>query len=208
MPLPLKHFYMIRHGETEANKARLFAGQIDSPLTDEGRAQAARAGRIITALTRKPRVMIHTNLSRTRETASIINQSLNLPTEHNEDLREMHVGDWEGRPYEECQDFMGGRIDPPNGETLDVFHARIRRGKTAILNNHDSPALIVSHGGIFRGMARLYGVHLPPAVIKNCCLYEFEPVHSRAPFPWKVWSHDDVGVREKNTIFSNNTKDF
>ena len=33
-------FYFVRHGESEANAARRFAGQSDSRLTERGRRQA------------------------------------------------------------------------------------------------------------------------------------------------------------------------
>ena len=35
---------LVRHGETEWNARGLYQGQLDSPLTDGGLAQAARLG--------------------------------------------------------------------------------------------------------------------------------------------------------------------
>ena len=35
-----KKFYMIRHGQSEANAAQYFSGNLDVALTDKGRAQA------------------------------------------------------------------------------------------------------------------------------------------------------------------------
>ena len=39
MPIPLfaARFFFIRHGESVANKAKLFAGQMDVELTDKGK---------------------------------------------------------------------------------------------------------------------------------------------------------------------------
>lgn len=70
---------MIRHGETEANKAHVFAGSLDSPLTEKGREQAELAQNPARALAIKPSVVVHSTLSRARDTASIINESLDLP---------------------------------------------------------------------------------------------------------------------------------
>ena len=33
-------FYFVRHGESEANRDRVFSGRRDSPLTERGRQQA------------------------------------------------------------------------------------------------------------------------------------------------------------------------
>ncbi len=38
--IPAKPFYMIRHGQTEANRDLILQGQMDSPLTTLGREQA------------------------------------------------------------------------------------------------------------------------------------------------------------------------
>ena len=40
----MTHLVLIRHGETEWNARGLYQGQLDSPLTDEGLAQAERMG--------------------------------------------------------------------------------------------------------------------------------------------------------------------
>ena len=39
-----RNLYMVRHGESTANEVNRFAGAIDAPLTELGRAQARRAG--------------------------------------------------------------------------------------------------------------------------------------------------------------------
>ena len=35
---------LLRHGESEWNKANLFTGWVDVPLSDKGRGEAARGG--------------------------------------------------------------------------------------------------------------------------------------------------------------------
>lgn len=61
-----RHFYMIRHGETEANAAQIMAGSMDTPLTENGITQAKEAAKIVEALNIKPQAIVHSHLSRAR----------------------------------------------------------------------------------------------------------------------------------------------
>ncbi len=199
MPLPAKHFYMIRHGETEANRDRIMAGSMDSPLTDNGRNQAQSVQDIVLKLEIRPSIIVHSNLSRARETARIINEALNVPIYEDPDLAELHAGDWEGVPYEVCDELLTGWPTPPNGETFTDFCSRIKRGKINNLSKHEGPILIVSHGGVFRGLGGIYGLHTP-GIFKNCHLYEFQPADIET-FPWHVWSYEECGTRLKSEVF-------
>ena len=75
--LPAKPFYLIRHGQTEANVAGVLTGKMETPLTPRGREQAESLHKVIKTLENKPSVVIHSSLSRARDTAAIINESLN-----------------------------------------------------------------------------------------------------------------------------------
>ncbi len=202
MPIPQKHFYMIRHGETEHNAARLLAGHTDSRLTEKGRAQAKTAQNVVKNLNLKPEIIIHSNLSRARDTANIINEVLDIEMKEDADIAEHFCGDWEGKPYDECESMLTGWQTPPNGECFDDFCARIRRSKENALTQDKAPALIVCHGGVFRGFGRLYGLNTP-GVFKNCHLYEFKPNPSNTVFPWSVFSYSYDGslIRETETVF-------
>ncbi|PCJ99853.1 MAG: hypothetical protein COA45_03290 [Zetaproteobacteria bacterium] len=198
--LPAKHFYMIRHGETEANKAEIMAGSLDSPLTNKGREQAKAVQNIVKSLKIKPKAIIHSHLSRARDTATIINQVLNVPLHEDKDIAELHAGDWEGVSYDECRELLKGWVTPPNGESFSEFGKRIQRGKTYNLNKHNGPILIVCHGGVFRGFGGLYNLMTPP-MFKNCHLYEFKPAPHDKHFPWEVWTHEVDNIKKRSTIF-------
>ena len=182
------HFYMIRHGETEANAARIMAGSLDSPLTRRGKAQARAAQNIIKILKIPPQTIVHSHLSRARETAEILNEALNVPMHEDPDFAELHAGDLEGVSYDDCPDLLASWVDPPNGERFDDFFERIKRGKNNALQRHPGPVLIVCHGGIFRAFGKFYGIESPG--VNNCHLYEFEPNPHRQNFPWLVWQYD------------------
>lgn len=191
--IPRKHFYMIRHGETEANAARIMAGSLDSPLTENGRNQARAIHVVIEALSVRPARIIHSQLSRARDTAMIINEALSVAIHEDPDYAELHAGDWEGVPYDDCPQLLKDWIDPPGGESCNDFFARIKRAKIRALEDETGPVMIVTHGGVFRAFLKLHNINLEG--VKNCMLYEFEPMENlegkpTSPFPWNVWRYD------------------
>ena len=185
-----KHFYMIRHGETEANRARIMAGSVDTPLTKNGKDQARKAAYIVKSLKVKPKTVVHSHLSRARDTANIINAVLDVPLHEDPDFSELHAGDWEGESYDKCRELLVGWGTPPNGESFDDFFERIKRGKNTHLQKHEGPVLIVCHGGVFRAFGKIYGIDT--LGVENCHLYEFVPNTENEIFPWTVWQYDQL----------------
>src|SRR5256885_9383277 len=86
---PVTTLYFVRHGESEANAAQVFAGQTDSPLTAKGREQAKVVAR---ALRPVPfdRIVAST-LSRTKDTAEQSAAGRGGPGETFGDLREVDL---------------------------------------------------------------------------------------------------------------------
>jgi len=146
-------FYFVRHGESEANAARRFAGQSDSPLTERGRRQAEAVAEEL-ATVRFDRI-VSSDLSRTRETAEAIARRLGLAVEVIPELREIDVGDRTGTPLDEARGFLNwsedGFVAWPGGETLDRVLDRVLGVIGRLVR--ESPAktiLVVGHGGINR----------------------------------------------------------
>jgi broad specificity phosphatase PhoE len=195
-----KAFYMIRHGETEANAAKIMAGSLDSPLTDKGRAQAAAARDILEQLKRPPAVIVHSQLSRARETAEIMNSNLKAKLIEDADLAEMHAGDWEGTPYDQCRAMLDGWQDPPGGETFANFLSRVKAAKNRALAKYqdERDVLFVCHGGVFRAFAKLYDVDIWG--VRNCELHEFTPAPQKNPFPWTA--HIYLEKQASNPVLS------
>lgn len=174
---------MIRHGQTEANLAKLWAGSLDSPLTALGREQAHQARLIVENLPSKPTIIYHSHLSRARDTASIINENLGLEMIEDPNLAEMHVGDLEGKPHDNWECTNKNWQDPPGGETVQQFIERIKKAKNNALSNPDHMPLIVCHGWVFRAFGAIYDLNAQG--IKNCDLHQFTPNQSKEKFPWK-----------------------
>jgi probable phosphoglycerate mutase len=207
MPLPLKQFYMIRHGQTEANAAEIMAGSLDSPLTALGRDQAKTARDVVAALSTKPVALFHSHLSRARDTAAIINEALNVEMFEDPDLAEIHAGEWEGVRYDACRHFLDDWAQAPGGETPQEFFNRVKRGKSKALQRFNEPVLIVCHGGVMRAFGELYNMRVPGR-FENAHLYEYQPKTMTAPtepiFPWRV--HDYRLCQQTRTLVKNQSK--
>ncbi len=200
MPLPLKHFYMMRHGQTEANASEIMAGSTDSPLTEFGREQAQTAQKVIQKIAPLPVKIFHSHLSRARDTAAIINEVLNAPMIEDPDLAEICAGDMEGRPWSECTGIFDGWVQTPGGEHPDDFFIRVKRAKKRALNETpDGSPLIVCHGGVMRGFGAIYGADAP-ALFRNAHLYEFTPSTDKN-FPWQVFDYE---ICSKDNIVKKN----
>lgn len=145
--------YFVRHAESEANAAGRFAGRMDTPLTEQGRRQAQAVAEFLSAV-RFDRV-ISSDLSRARDTALAIAQRQGLALETLEDLREIDVGDAEGRLFEDLRSrpdwTPDGFVQWPRGESLDQAYERVRPAIDRIVRESPGQTVcIVGHGGTTR----------------------------------------------------------
>lgn len=182
--LPRVPFYFLRHGETEWNKKRLAQGQTDVPLNQTGRDQAEQArplldGRGITRMIASP-------LSRAYETAEIINRTLSVPIDRQDDLKERFFGPFEGKPW------VSGFVDSEPGqgaETRAAFSERILTALVVLLER-PGPLLLVSHGGVF-GITVEMLCALPKARAANGVPFRFDPPAGEYT-RWKVSPVDPI----------------
>jgi len=117
--------YLIRHGETAANAARVVQ-KPDVPLSSRGISQARRlarrlAGQGITAI-------VSSDLPRAAMTAEALQETVGVPIVFDPLLQERNFGDVRGTPYAELEvDLFGPGYEPPGGESWQVFHQRVER---------------------------------------------------------------------------------
>ncbi len=148
--------YIVRHGTTDWNRGGYIQGHLDTPLNDEGRAQAAAAAR----LTSEDATAIYSSdLLRVYETAQIIARHTGLRIIQKPGLREMHFGDWQGLSTDQIKtrdpEIYAARrerpfdVPPPGGETWVRFYQRAVDTLKAILQSTDAQRLIVAtHSGV------------------------------------------------------------
>ncbi len=151
---------LVRHGESEpadpATPFPLVDGHGDPALSPLGRAQAER---VADRLAREPVAAVSvTTLRRTHETAAPLAALLGLTPQVERDLREVHLGEWEGGEFRKHvaeghpvakQMFAEQRWDViPGAEAAESFAARVRAGIERIAAAHpDQLVVAVAHGG-------------------------------------------------------------
>jgi probable phosphoglycerate mutase len=160
--------YLIRHGETEWNRAKRVQGWNDSPLTELGQAQARSLAGILAAEIADPTgaILYCSPLGRARATAAIIAENLGLDfglCRFDEDLKELNTGQWDGLTFKEIEAAFTDDLDhfredswrnrPTGGESYAMLSARI--GNWLDRLEATGPVLVVSHGiagQVFRGL--------------------------------------------------------
>lgn len=188
----MRSLILIRHGETDWNRAGRIQGLTDIPLNDAGREQARRAAEELRSeLAISPSdaadaaVIVSSDLQRAAETSDIIAGALGLhaPRRYPE-LRERAYGDAEGLLTAEFQRRWGPWhvADVPGAET----RADLRRRALAALARaqHDAapmgttlPLIVVAHGALIReviGHATDDRLPEPGVRLPNGSLHRFE----------------------------------
>lgn len=184
----VRHVHLIRHGETNWNRERRAQGQQESVLTDAGKAQAQALAATLRDLD------IHevycSSSVRTRETAAIAFAERKLPTVYCDQLREIHMGPWEGRLYDELRQTDPEQFDAfwnkpdkfmlDGAETLEQVQRRAIARLNSILEESKAQHIaIVSHGLLIKTILSfvekraLSRVWEPPAM-HNCALSTIE----------------------------------
>ena len=144
---------LVRHGETDANRAGLLLGRADPPLTARGVRQAAALARTL-ARAAAP-LLVTSPLTRAVETAAAIGQVTGVPAGVEPRLTELDYGEWDERPLADLPADVAAwwRADPtfapPGGESLAAVRARVApcaaelldeaRERTVIAVSHVSP---------------------------------------------------------------------
>jgi broad specificity phosphatase PhoE len=154
-------FYYVRHGATLFNRLGRMQGRCDSPLVEEGIAQACEAKEKLKDI---PFTRAYTSTSeRCIDTAHIILEGRDVPLTYTKDLKEMSWGNFEGARDEEYPEeirrrrFGDADWSDAGGENLKMLKERVLRcyGKIYEECEDGDIVLIVSHGAIFMHMMHM-----------------------------------------------------
>ncbi len=136
----------MRHGETEWNAAGRLQGRTDIPLNETGMQQAEACGEYLKTFNWD--VMLTSPLERARQTAEIMNRSLQLPLYEINEFIERDFGDAEGMNMQEIIAAFPDR-KYPNKEDGSTLLERIMLGLDKINEQYqDSEVLLVTHGAV------------------------------------------------------------
>ncbi|PRY46911.1 bifunctional RNase H/acid phosphatase [Umezawaea tangerina] len=147
-------FHLLRHGQTELSVARRYSGRGNPPLTETGRRQAAAAAQRLGKLDDIAAV-VSSPLDRARETAEAVATALGTTVVVVDDLIETDFGSWEGLTFTEAATrdpdthrkwLSDTSVAPPDGESFDQVHHRVRRARNNLITEHQGKTLVlVSH---------------------------------------------------------------
>ena len=133
MPMPSPHmrarmtsFYLMRHGQTDANRHDLACGRgTDCALNAVGMGQALAAAKRLQRAGLVLQHIVHSPMRRARETAHIIGTHLGVAITERAGLEEQDLGTWEGLPWPDVLERLQSGHSPPGGESRDAFSLRI-----------------------------------------------------------------------------------
>ncbi len=146
----MTYFSLVRHGETDWNRAGRIQGSTDIPLNDLGRTQARETGRKLAR--HHWDQIVCSPLSRAHETALIIGAEIGHPEPVIEPaIVERNYGEAEGLTGAELEARFPGNTPVPGRETKDEVFDRVLSAMHVIAAEHPGKRiLMVVHGGVIR----------------------------------------------------------
>ena len=166
----LRTLILVRHGESEWNRAGRIQGQVNSPLTDLGISQAIAISDYLSGIFLNQELEIYSSpLERAIQTAEIIAKGIDCLSSEviiDERLNDFNLGEISGtygwdkvaeifpeQAQLRLQDPM--RFHPSGGESGAEFEARLR-SLMEEMKGDDTTKLLVSHGIVNKFIRGIY----------------------------------------------------
>jgi broad specificity phosphatase PhoE len=165
----IRRLVMLRHGQTDFNAGSRMQGQLDSALTELGRAQAVAAAEVLGKM--QPLRIVSSDLHRAYDTATKLGERTGVKVWVDDRLRETHLGDWQGLTHAQIDaDAPGARLAwredatwaPHGGESrVDVATRSLpliaelvaNESEWGAANQSDRPVVLVAHGGLIAALS-------------------------------------------------------
>ncbi|ORA77326.1 histidine phosphatase family protein [Mycobacterium malmoense] len=169
----IRRLVMLRHGQTDFNLGSRMQGQLDTELSELGRAQAVAAAEVLGKM--QPLLIVSSDLRRAYDTAIKLGERTGLEVRLDDRLRETHLGDWQGLTHGQIDtEVPGARLAwredatwaPHGGESrVDVaarslpLIAELISGEPEWGSKWDGvgepgrPVVLVAHGGLIAALS-------------------------------------------------------
>ncbi len=190
---------LVRHGVTEHTIGKLFSGGLASsnpPLNDEGREQARATGEWLAPLAGTFDALVSSPVRRTRETAEILAEFLDLEIEEEPAIAEMEFGTWDGMSFtevheqypDEMSSWLGDLESAPHGgESFRAVEKRVLEGrdrmiasykaKTVVAVSHVTPIKTLVADALGAPLEAVYRMELAPASVTVISYFKGGPEH-------------------------------
>lgn len=180
---PPTELWLVRHGQTDWNIQRRYQGHKDIPLNAAGREQAQVLAASLNGASFA--AVYSSDLSRATGTAAILIKNHPMPIVTDIRLREIAMGDWEGRTLTEVSSEHPGsdgglaytevHSRAPGGESLAEVAARVRSFADEIAEKHPGQVVLIISHGLTLAALRCLAVGLPLAeardiIPENCSI--------------------------------------
>ena len=164
-----KLIYLARHGDIGLGRDKRYIGQSEMPLSALGKKQAALLKEIFSWV---PLDNIYcSDIGRAQETANIIASAQQIDPIASAELRELNMGDWEGKLFSEIKakypkeyKERGENIAhyrSPLGESFSDCYKRVIPVFESLTQSDETTILIVGHAGVNRViLCRVLGIPL------------------------------------------------
>ncbi len=174
--------YLIRHGESETNSKKCWTGWMDVNLTEKGIEEAKGIKKYLSDV--KFDKIYSSDLKRACQTCE--NAIPGCEYEKLEILREINVGDLQGRTFEYCNSTYGEALEEHKktsdyaaygGESTKEFAERLKTFAHMVLKTKSENVVAFSHGGFLRGfLTHIVGFKIPANIMPcgNCTIAVFE----------------------------------
>src|SRR5450432_4125260 len=194
---------LIRHGETDWNAAGKFQGHACVPLNDKGQRQATRLAEHLAATAQDVTSLYASDSLRTRQTAEAVATQLALPSNLDERLREIDLGEWQGLTRDEAQQWDAKRFqsimaDPfnnarPGGESgLQVARRALAALESIAVANPDQYVLAITHGGTIRNLLDYLGIKNTKDHIFNTSITRLGHDPALTESPWLLVAFNQI----------------
>lgn len=161
-----RRFFLIRHGQIRQHKEKIFLGQTDVPLSEEGREQASEAGKVLAGFCPATDRIYSSDLLRASESAAWIQRETGLDCIIEEKgLREMNLGPWDGKFISEVKKqfpqeyekrgkhLMIYKMGHGSENFFDLQYRVIKTISKILEKDENKDVILVAHSGVLRAIS-------------------------------------------------------